>query len=185
MFKNRISVINFDRKPKIQRRVEMFPNVLRCGIFGPSGSGKSNVLLSILLHVRPFFDIYLCSKTSFQDKYNLLRELIDGYNDRKRQKQKIRFHSVNVIENLPEPETVERNSVIIFDDILTENQDKIANFFLRGRHRDISCFYLSQAYTKIPKKKRYTREFQLLDFISPGLGKFETNIHRVRFRSNI
>ena len=144
-----ISVINFDTKPQTPRKVEMFPNVIRCGIFGPSGVGKSNVLLTILLHIRPFFNIYLCSRTADQDKYKLLGELIDSYN--KKNRKKIKFHLLS-IDNLPEPEKVEREAIIIFDDILTENQDKIANFFLRGRHHNISCFYLSQMFTRIPKK---------------------------------
>jgi len=38
----------------------------------------------------------------------------------------------------------------------------MTNFFLRGRHRDISCFYLSQAYTKIPKKSAIRSNFNYL-----------------------
>ena len=155
-----ISVINFDTKPKSQRQVEMFPNVLRCGIFGPSGGGKSNVLLTILLHVKPFWTFYLCSNTAYQDKYKLLGDLIESYN-RKKNRKKIKFHHVSV-ENLPEPEEIETGSLIVFDDVLTENQDKIANFFLRGRHRDISCFYLSQCYTKICKKSGIRSNFNYL-----------------------
>ena len=64
--------------------------------------------------------------------------------------------------NLPEPEEIGKGSVIIFDDMLTEKQDKIANFFLRGRHRDISCFFLSQAYNKIPKKSGIRENFNFL-----------------------
>lgn len=155
-----IPIINFDTKPETRRRVEMFPNILRCGIFGPSGAGKSNVLLTILLHIKPFWNIFLCSKTSYQDKYKFLGELIDSYN-KKKNKKKINFYKVNV-EELCEPEEMASDSVIVFDDILTENQDKIANFFLRGRHKNISCFYLSQSYTKIPKKSGIRENFNYL-----------------------
>jgi len=60
------------------------------------------------------------------------------------------------------PEQTEVGSSIIFDDVLTEGQDKIANFFLRGRHRKISCFYLAQSYTKIPKKSGIRENFNYL-----------------------
>jgi len=156
---NSIKVINFDKVggKKKERVVKMFPDILRCGIFGPSGCGKTNVLMTILLHVRPFRDVYLCSKTSYQEKYSKLRELANSYN--KSNKNKISIHDVVV---LPEPENVPPRSIVIFDDILTENQDKIANFFLRGRHREISCFYLAQSYTKIPKKSGIRENFNYL-----------------------
>ena len=76
-------------------------------------------------------------------------------------KKKKKFHPADC-KNLPEPEEIVKGSLIIFDDILTETQEKIANFFLRGRHRDISCFYLSQAYTKIPKKSGIRENFNYL-----------------------
>ena len=82
--KNSITVINFDNQvKKKQRKVEMFPDVIRCGMFGPSGSGKSNLLLTMLVHMRPYKNLYLCSKTSYQEKYGTLRELIAGHNKSK------------------------------------------------------------------------------------------------------
>lgn len=160
--RNSIQVINFDSKKISKRKVDMFPDVLRCGIFGPSGAGKSNVLLTILLHIKPFKDMYLCSKTYYQEKYQTLHDLVRTYNEgQKTKKTKINFHYVQV-DSLPEPEEVEKGSIVIFDDILTEKQEKIANFYLRGRHRDISCFYLSQAYTKIPKKSGIRENFNYL-----------------------
>ena len=156
-----IKVINFDTTPREARKVEMFPNILRCGIFGPSGSGKSNALLTILVHVKPYTNLYLCSKTTYQDKYRLLDELIQNYN-KKRRKGKIKFKPISNTTDLPQPEDIEEGSTVIFDDILTENQTNVANFFLRGRHRGISCFYLSQAYVKIPKKSGIRENFNYL-----------------------
>lgn len=161
--KNSIAVINFDGDEcRQKRKVDMFPDVMRCGIFGPSGAGKSNILLTILVHVRPFTNLYLCSKTGYQEKYQTLHELVQTYNLGRKRRKQIKIHYIVQVENLPEPEKVEPGSIVIFDDILTEKQDRIANFFLRGRHRDISCFYLSQAYTKIPKKTGIRENFNYL-----------------------
>ena len=160
LLRNSIQVINFDNKSnKDKRKVEMFPNVIHCGMFGPSGAGKSNLLLTMLVHVRPYKNLYLCSKTSYQEKYATLKELIAEHNKgKKKSSQKINIHELQ-IEGLLEPEELESDSIVIFDDVLTEKQDKVANFFLRGRHRNISCFYLSQAYTKIPKKTGIRENF--------------------------
>lgn len=157
-----IRVINFDTTPQDERTVEMFPNILRCGIFGPSGSGKSNILLTILVHMKQFKNLYLCSKTAYQEKYRLLDELIRNYNKGHHHREKITFKRILCTDDLPDPEKIEKHSSIIFDDILTENQNRIANFFLRGRHRNISCFYLSQAYVKIPKKSGIRENFNYL-----------------------
>lgn len=158
----KIRILNFDSArsdSSSKRLVEMFPNTMRCGIFGPSGCGKTNVLLTILLHKKPLKNIYLCSRTGFQDKYKFLEDLVNEHNETRG--EEIGFHHLNPKE-LPLPEEIEPESIIIFDDILTEKQDGIANYFIRGRHRNISCFYLAQSYTKIPKKSCIRENFNFL-----------------------
>lgn len=179
-------MLNFDTKPKCERAVEMFPDILRAGIFGPSGGGKTNILLTILLHIRSFKNVYLCSKTGFQEKYSLLRNLIVSYNKRKR--GLIKFHTLSF--PLPKPETIEKNSVVIFDDVLTENQDMIADYFMRGRHRGISCFFLSQCYTKIAKKSGIRGNFNYLIILRQDLinlrqiyVEYITGIHFDKFKN--
>jgi len=155
-----IQVINFEEEVKVRRLVPMFPNIMRCGIFGPSGCGKTNVLMTILLHHEPLASIYLCSRTSFQEKYLKLENLVHSYNTGK---NSLLIQFVKLTPDiLIEPEETEVGASVIFDDVLTEGQDKIANFFLRGRHRKISCFYLAQSYTKIPKKSGIRENFNYL-----------------------
>jgi len=89
-----------------------------------------------------------------------LENLVHHYNARKNI-QVIQFVKLTP-DVLIVPEQTEVGSSIIFDDVLTEGQDKIANFFLRGRHRKISCFYLAQSYTKIPKKSGIRENFNYL-----------------------
>ena len=155
-----IRVINFDRGKKPKRQVALFPNTTRCGIFGPSGCGKTNVLLTVLLYKEPLEAIYLCSQTASQPKYAVLRKLVKDHNAVKKN-TKIIYEEFTPT-TLQVPEKLKANSVAIFDDILTENQDKIASFFMRGRHCNISCFYLAQSYTKIPKKSGIRENFNFL-----------------------
>lgn len=155
-----IKVINFEEEPASKRFVEMFPNIMRCGIFGPSGCGKTNVLMTILLHHEPVASVYLCSRTSFQAKYVKLEELINSYSEKKKNCN-VQFTKCTP-DDLVLPEEVVENCKVIFDDVLTEGQDKIANYFLRGRHRNISCFYLAQSYTKISKKSGIRENFNYI-----------------------
>ena len=155
-----IRIINFENEERERRLVPVFPNIMRCGILGPSRCGKTNVLMTVLLFHEPLASIYLCSRTALQNKYLKLENLVHNYNTGKNVKP-LQFVKLTP-DILIQPEQVEIGSKVIFDDILTEGQDKIANFFLRGRHRKISCFYLSQSYTKIPKKSGIRENFNFL-----------------------
>lgn len=48
------------------------------------------------------------------------------------------------------------NSLIVFDDYILENQSKIEEYFVRGRHKNISCIYLSQSYSMVDLKVKRT-----------------------------
>lgn len=157
---SKIRVINFDTEHQPKRIVEIFPNTIRCGIFGPSGCGKTNVLLTILVYKKPLEAVYLCTRTITQAKYTLLHQLINDYNVSYRRKKII--YQESTPDTVAAPEKLRANSFVIFDDIQAENQDKIALFFMRGRHRNLSCFYLAQSYTKIPKKSGIRENFNYL-----------------------
>lgn len=149
--KKPIKVENYDFIKPHPRYNDIFPNVIRGGIFGPSGCGKTNVLIQILMEINTYSNIYLCTKTPDQDKYKSLRNIIDLCNEKLKGKTVIGFKTLLPSE-LQEPEEIEPHSIIIFDDILTDPQEKIATYFLRGRHYNISSFYLAQTYSKVQKQ---------------------------------
>lgn len=165
-----ISVINFDILPKSRRLVEEFPDCSRCAIVGPSGSGKSNVLMTILLYKEPLNAIYLCSRTAHQEKYRLLKNMIAVHNSsvrgrRRRGKEndekKIRFFEVTP-DSLQPPSKTLPNSVLIFDDCLADRQNIIAAHFQHSRHDNNTLYYLTQSYSKIPKKSGIRENFNML-----------------------
>ena len=41
---------------------------------------------------------------------------------------------------------------MIFDDLLLERQNKCECYYIRGRHSNVDCFYLSQNYFKLPRQ---------------------------------
>ncbi|CAR98694.1 Protein CBG25244 [Caenorhabditis briggsae] len=65
----------------------------------------------------------------------------------------IEVHSSDKIEDIPDPSSLDVNkkTLIIFDDLLLEKQNKIEQYYTRGRHSSIDCFYISQNYIKLPK----------------------------------
>lgn len=129
------------------RHSVLLPNAIRCIICGPSNCGKTNVMLSLLLHRNglKFKNIYLYSKTTFQPKYRFLSEILKRIPE-------IKFHVFNDDKDVLHPNNALRNSIVIFDDVICEKQTNIRNYFCMGRHKSIDCFYLSQTYSKIPKQ---------------------------------
>lgn len=116
-------------------------------VVGSSGCGKTNVMLSLLEHPNGlrFENVYLYSKSLYQPKYEYLRVLLKPINE-------IGFFEYNDGDAVTPPEEIKSNSVIIFDDVASCNQDVIKNYFCFGRHKNTDCFYLCQTYSSIPKQ---------------------------------
>ena len=46
----------------------------------------------------------------------------------------------------------EDKNLMIFDDLLLEKQNTCESYYIRGRHSNVDCFYLSQNYFKLPRQ---------------------------------
>ena len=56
--------------------------------------------------------------------------------------------------DVPEPRDLnsEDKNLMIFDDLLLERQHMCECYYIRGRHSNVDCFYLSQNYFKLPRQ---------------------------------
>ena len=56
--------------------------------------------------------------------------------------------------DMPDPKDLNstNKNLMIFDDILLEKQNKCEDYYTRGRHSNVDCFYLSQNYFKLPRQ---------------------------------
>ena len=56
--------------------------------------------------------------------------------------------------DVPDPRDLntEDKNLMIFDDLLLERQNKTECYYIRGRHSNVDCFYLSQNYSKLPRQ---------------------------------
>lgn len=132
---------------EFHRHSSLLPNNIRCLVSGPSGSGKTYVTLGLLFHPKGlrFENVYVCSKSLFQPKFQLLKNVLDSIPE-------CGYYTYSEIDEIIPPHEVKDHSVIIFDDIGFSKQGKISDYFSMGRHRNMSCFYLCQTYSKIPKQ---------------------------------
>lgn len=129
------------------RHGDLLPNSVRCIICGPSNSGKTNLLIGLLIHENGlrFQNVYVYSKTLHQPKYIFLEQVLQRVPG-------VSFQKYHGNEEVLSVQEAKPNSVIIFDDVACENQNNMRDYFAMGRHKCIDCFYLNQTYTKIPKQ---------------------------------
>jgi len=57
-------------------------------------------------------------------------------------------------DDVPDPKEVspEHKNLMIFDDLLLQKQNKCDAYYVRGRHLNCDCLYLSQNYFKLPRQ---------------------------------
>ena len=57
-------------------------------------------------------------------------------------------------EDVPDPRELssEKKKLMVFDDLLLENQNTCESHYVRGRHSNVGGFYLAQNYFKLPRQ---------------------------------
>ena len=85
----KLPVMNFDKfarqssDEKKRRHGALLPDTLRAIFCGPSNCGKTNALLTLIIHPNglKFENIYVWSKSLHQDKYEFLCKVIENVED--------------------------------------------------------------------------------------------------------
>ena len=165
-----MNIPNYDvdyKNKKFKQRFEFMPNdTFRMLICGNSGSGKTNLLLHLLLSLLCYDEIFLYAKNLVQEKYQIL---IDEMN---KISKELGFDVITIsndkiipINNLGYDDN---QKLVIFDDYVCEkNQREIVDYFIQGRHKNCSVIYLSQSFYKTPRDIRLNcSDYCIYDFPS-------------------
>ena len=141
-----IDVLVGEKIERPKRHGPLLPNSIRAVFCGPSNCGKTNALLSLIMHPNglKFDNIYIYSKSLNQPKYTFLENLLKPISE-------IKYFAFNDREQVISPDKALSNSIMIFDDIACEKQDSLKAFFCMGRHKNVDSFYLCQSYAQVPK----------------------------------
>ena len=145
------------------RHSKLLPNNILAMICGPSMCGKTSILHSLLLskHGLKLQQLHVFSTTLYQPVYEILKRAIEenrinGINQY--------FHCYSNEDDVISVEDAPPHSIMVFDDIASEKTNKMADYYSRGRHKNIDSFYLCQTYSKIPKQ-RFLRITLMFTFI--------------------
>lgn len=141
-----LDIFNEESTPQLKHGY-LLPPSLRAIFCGPSGCGKTNALLSLIFNPNSLFfeNVYIYSKSLCQPKYELLKNVLNNVKG-------VKYFPFQESDSIVDPSEAQNNSIIIFDDIVNDSQDKIRQYFSMGRHKGIDAIYLCQTYTKIPKQ---------------------------------
>lgn len=145
------SKIRLRNKHETLKHGALLPSSIRCAIIGPSGCGKTSLLLDNYIMCPGWLNwdkinhVYIYSKSFEQDKYQTFMNKCNKLEN-------------DIITFISHPDDIipldecEENSLVLFDDYILEKQDVVREYFTRGRHKGIDCWYLAQTYSKIPKQ---------------------------------
>ena len=164
-------MINFDHythENKIEHNLN-WPYIpdhpYRILIVGGSGSGKTNALLNLINNQPDIDNIYLYAKDPYQTKYQYLinkREKVglDHFDDPKAFME-YSDDMQDVYKNIEDYNPIKKRKVlIVFDDMIADmvNTKKlnpiVTELFISGRKINISIFFITQSYFKVPKDVR-------------------------------
>lgn len=135
-----------DGEKNFHKHSKLFPNSIRCIICGPSGVGKTNVIINLLENPNglKFENVYIYSKSLFQPKYVYIQKVLSSIKG-------MGCYLFSSNDEVVPIENVKPNSVFIFDDVICDKQNNMRAYFCMGRHKGVDSFYLSQSYAHIPK----------------------------------
>lgn len=164
--------------PSKRNNNPLLPNSIRGCIIGKSNCGKTNLLMNLLLDKFDSFDyldydnLYIFAKSLHQPEYAFLigclkngftkEQILDCLANKHYPPKETDYTTSKGIkiqyfvdsEEIPDPSELNQNdkNLIIFDDVMLETQSKINDYYTRGRHNNIDCFYISQNYFKLPRQ---------------------------------
>lgn len=126
---------------------KLLPHSFRAAFLGPSGGGKTNALLTLLFSENglKFENVYVYSKSLYQPKYQLLQDVL-------KQVKEVSYFPFSDNDDVIDIKDARENSVFIFDDVSSNSQVKIRDYYSMCRHKNIDAAYLCQTYSKIPKQ---------------------------------
>ena len=119
---------------------------------GASGCGKTTLLYNLLIKNWgiPFQYLYISSKSLEQHIY---QELKAEYEKLSAVEDAEIAYFFNSCEELISVDECEPNSLVVFADCVNlQQQHVIKDYFVRGSHKNISCIYLTQSYTKVDRQ---------------------------------
>ncbi len=146
-----------DDAPNPHYNIHKFKIPSRFIVVAPSGSGKTNFLINLLatFSAKPgtFHSICIVTRNKDEPLYNFLASKHDD------------IKIVEGLQNTPLLDKYDKhlNHVLVFDDlVLSKSLDKVAEYYIRARKKNVTCLFLSQTFYGIPKIIRLNANYMII-----------------------
>lgn len=135
-------------------------------IVGPSGCGKTNLLLNLIYNILPWDNLYVFARDLSEPKYKMMQEDMEMAEEMYDLPPTVHFNTDLTLDG--EPFTVDDlesntgTNIVVFDDFITADRKTMSNivdFFVRGRKRNATVFFLTQSYFDLPKCLRLQGQY--------------------------
>ena len=140
-------------------------------ICGSTGSGKSNLITSMITKQLVFDRIYVLSRHIDQACYNYIKKNIEMTEKEMKKKYNVSTEIIQLwsddINELPDIGSFDKNyrNLVIIDDfsvISRPLEKKIVDYYTRCRHHNASIWFLAQFYFGIPRPIRLNCGYVIL-----------------------
>lgn len=134
-------------------------------MIAPTGYGKTNLTLNLVLLLNCFTKIYIFARCFDSEPLwswfiDQIREVEAKMSKKARKPIQILVVASSDLGDLPEVDEFDKKemNLVIFDDLITETNKKklkaMSDLWIRGRKQNVTTMYLSQNYFDIPKTMR-------------------------------
>ena len=189
--------------PRKRNNTPFLPSSLRALIVGRSNSGKTVLLLNLLLRDGwlDYDNLLVFGNSLHQEEYQIIKngfekglgktQVLNLFNNQDRMKPSIAIENYRGdvtggisaefyedCDTIPDPKTLDHNkkNLIILDDCYLGKQSKAATYYTRGRHSNCDSLYISQNYFALPRNS--VRENANLIMLFPQNSKSVLHIHQ-------
>ena len=165
-------------KPKMiyKQKGNIIKHPARIMLFGPSGYGKTNLLMPFILDLLSFKKLYIFAKNPKQRLFDLIKAVIDKISKKTGEDIENLFH-INTeidydVKRIQEENDENKNqSLVVFDDMIEKgnkkNERQIDDFLKNGRSANISVIVVAQEFFAFSQSVReninYVMLFRLRD----------------------
>lgn len=146
-YKNFDNIIKSEDEKPLKKNNQWVPkNPFRMAMIGSSGTGKTNLLMTMLSDLMDYDKLYIISKSIHDQPIYQHLYTLSEYDESIKCYDNIKDFNIDDVDG-------SLTNVLVYDDVVTEKKDQplIEQSFSYGRHKRCSIFYLSQSLFDTPK----------------------------------
>lgn len=165
---NFYEIVQQDAKPKNPNFKHHGIEVpFRAIIAAPSGSGKTNQLMNLLVAMDGTFNkVIICVKSADEPLYQhiikKLKDRVEVYENGEVPPLESGKDANDETKKESKKESKKTQTLIIFDDLMFDNSPEILQYYIRGRKKGFSCVYIAQNFYGIPINIRKNSDYVFL-----------------------